>query len=69
MGKPKHSQKSAGQPVKSSTKVSVEITSQPSEKDLAPTEREKRLLQELFEWQDRSLKTHWVLGQPLGVNT
>ena len=69
MGESKHLQKSAGQPVKSSAKVSVKIMSQPSEEDLVPTEREKHLLQELFDWQDRSRKTHWILGQPLGVNT
>ncbi len=69
MGESKHLQKSADQSADSSTVVSVTITSQPSEKDLLPTEREKRLLQDLFDWQDRSSKTHWVLGQPLGVNT
>ncbi len=69
MGESKHLQKSAGQPVKSSAKVSVKIISQPSEEDLLPTEREKRLLEDLFDWQERSSKTHWILGQPLGANT
>jgi hypothetical protein len=69
MGKSKHSQESAGQPSKTSVKVSTKIVSQPSEEDLIPTEREKRLLQELFEWQERSRKIHCVLGLPLGVNT
>lgn len=69
MAKSKHSQGSAGQPAKLSVKVSTKIISQPSEEDLIPTEKEKRLLQELFEWQERSRKTYWILGQPLGANT
>jgi hypothetical protein len=69
MAKSKHSRESAGQPAKLSVKVSTRIVSQPSEEDLIPTEREKRLLQELFDWQERSSKTHWILGQPLGANT
>lgn len=69
MGKSKHPQKSAGQTDKSSIKVFTKITSQPSKEDLVPTEREKRLLQDLFEWQERSRKTHWILGQPLGVRS
>lgn len=40
------------------------ILLQPSEADLIPTEQEKRLLQALFDWQDRSAKCHWVLGEP-----
>ena len=69
MAKSKHSQKSADQPAESSVKVSTKIVNQPSEEDLVPTEREKRLLQDLFDWQERSSKTHWILGQPLGTNT
>lgn len=69
MAKLKHSKKSAGQIAKSSVKISTKIVSQPSKEDLIPTEREKRLLQDLFDWQERSRKTHCVLGQPLGVNT
>ena len=68
MGKSKHSQESAGQPDKPLAKVSTKIVSQPSKEDLIPTEDEKRLLQELFDWQERSNKTHWILGQPLGTN-
>jgi len=36
---------------------------------LRPTEREKRLMQDLFDWQEgskKSLKNH-ILGQPVGV--
>ncbi len=69
MGKSKHSQKNAGQTDKSSIRVSTKIISQPSNEDLVPTEREKRLLEDLFEWQERSRKTHWILGQPLGVRS
>ena len=69
MGKSRHSQKNAEQPAKTSVnKVSVRIVSQPSKEDLVPTEREKRLLQDIFDWQERSNKTHWILGQPLGTN-
>ena len=45
----------------------IKIISQPSERDLIPTEREKRLLQNLFDWQARSMKTPWILGEPVGV--
>ena len=69
MEKPKDSIRGADQRNQSPHKTSTKIVSQPSEEDLIPTEREKRLLQELFEWQERSSKTHWILGQPLGVNT
>lgn len=69
MAKSKHLQESAGQTAKPSVKVSTKIVSQPSKEDLVPTEREKRLLQDLFDWQERSSKTHWILGQPLGANT
>jgi hypothetical protein len=41
------------------------ITHQPTEEDLQPGEREKRLLEELFKWQERSQRTHWILGQPV----
>ena len=69
MEKSKHPQKSTGQTDKSSIKTSTKIISQPSEVDLLPTEREKRLLEDLFDWQERSRKTHWILGEPLGVRT
>ena len=70
MAKSKHSQENVGQPAKPSVnKVSAKIVSQPSEEDLVPTQREKRLLQDLFDWQERSRNTHWILGQPLGGNT
>jgi hypothetical protein len=59
--------KKSSQNSKSSNKVSTRIIGKPSEEDLVPTEREKRLLQDLFEWQERSRKTYWVLGEPLGV--
>lgn len=48
-------------------KVIGEILCNLSEEDLRPTEREKQLLQDLFDWQERSRKTPWILGQPLGV--
>ena len=69
MAKSKHLQKSAGRAAKISVKVSTKIVSQPSKQDLVPTKKEQRLLQDLFDWQERSSKTHWILGQPLGANT
>ncbi len=45
------------------------ITQQPTEEEFQLGEREKRLLEELFKWQERSEKTHWVLGQPLGAES
>lgn len=43
------------------------ITRLPTEEEFQLGEPEKRRLEELFEWQERSQKTHWILGQPLGV--
>lgn len=41
------------------------IISQPSEEDLKPTEREKRLLQELYDWQEcsRTSCPNWPTGK------
>jgi len=44
------------------------IVSQPTEEEFRISDREKMLLQELFDWSDRSKNTHWILGQPLGSN-
>ncbi len=43
------------------------ISRQPSDKEFKIAEREKRLLQELFDWEERSRNTRWVLGQPIGI--
>ena len=43
-----------------------EILCHLSEDAFKPTEREKQLLQDLFDWQERSRKAHWILGQPVG---
>jgi hypothetical protein len=43
------------------------VIQQPTQEDLRPSERESRLLQDLFDWAERSGKTHWVWGQPLGI--
>ena len=67
MGKHKKRKCDARQIVQSQDGGSVRIPCGLSDKDLRPTEREKQLLQDLFDWQERSRKTHWVLGQPLGV--
>jgi len=45
------------------------ITQQPSKEDFRLGEREQDLLKELFKWQERSENTHWVLGQPLGIQS
>ena len=31
------------------------------------SDKDKRLLQNLFDWQERSKNTYWVLGEPLEV--
>ena len=46
--------------------LSSGITRQPTEEEFQLGDREQRLLEDLFKWQDRSQKTHWILGQPLG---
>jgi hypothetical protein len=43
------------------------ITQLPTQEEFQLGETEIRQLEELFDWQERSQKTHWVLGQPLGV--
>lgn len=40
--------------------------SAPSAEDLRPTQREVSLMQELYEWQQGSAHSRWVLGEPLG---
>lgn len=45
------------------------ITQQPTEQEFQLGDREKRLLKDLFEWQERSKNTHWILGQPLGARS
>ncbi len=59
----------AKKPNKKDREVSLPsgITHLPTEEEFQLGETEKRLLAELFEWQERSQKTHWVLGQPLGI--
>ena len=37
----------------------------PTEEEFKLPEREKRLLEHLFDWQEQSAKTKWVLGEPL----
>lgn len=49
--------------------LQAENTQQPSEEGFQLTEREKKLLEGLFDWQKHSNKTHWILGQPLGLQT
>ena len=67
MEKPKDSIRDTDNRSKSPQKTSTRIVKQLAEDALIPTEREKRLLQDLFDWQERSRETHWILEQPLGV--
>ncbi len=67
MEKPKDSKRNTGKRAQSPQKTSTKIVKQLAEDALVPTEREKRLLQDLFDWQKRSRETHWILEQPLGV--
>jgi hypothetical protein len=43
------------------------IIQQPTQEDLRPSEREVRLLQDIFNWAERSKDAHWVWGQPIGI--
>jgi hypothetical protein len=67
MKKPKDSKRDTDKRNQSSQKTSTRIVKQLAEDALIPTEREKRLLQDLFDWQERSRGTHWILEQPLGI--
>ena len=67
MGQQKKQKRDAHPVAPSQEKVTGEVLCRLSEEDIRPTEREKQLLQDLFDWQERSRKTPWVLGQPLGV--
>jgi hypothetical protein len=69
MGKPKDTIRGPGQHKQSTNKKTTRIVNKLAKDALVPSEREKRLLQELFDWQDRSRETHWILGQPLGVRS
>ena len=53
--------------MKDITPSTTGIIQQPTQDDLCPSEHEVRLLQDLFDWAERSGKTHWVWGQPLGI--
>ena len=50
----------------STDNVTPQIVSGPTPDDLKLGEREIRLMEELFDWGERSAKTHWVLGKPYG---
>ena len=41
-------------------------TSAPKKAHLQPTEKQKHMLGQLWDWQERSAKSHWVLGEPVG---
>ena len=69
MAKPKHSTRDSNKGEQPPREATTIIVRQPSESELAPTETERRLLQDLFDWQERSRETHWILEQPLGVRT
>lgn len=47
----------------------AKIQSQLKREKFKLTEDQKRLLRELYEWKERSRKTNWILGEPLGVRT
>ena len=67
MGQHKKPKRDAHRVAQSQEKVTGRILCSLSDEDLRPTEREKQLLQDLFDWQERSRKTPWILGQPVGV--
>ncbi len=47
----------------------AEIQNKLKREKIGLTEEQKRLLRELYDWQERSRETNWVLGEPLGVRT
>ena len=47
--------------------LQTENDQQVNENEFRLTEREKTLLRELFDWENRSNKTRWILGQPQGA--
>jgi hypothetical protein len=63
MSKDRISNKKNIQKAKIQATSSVAVLSAPSESDLRPNDRERRLLKDLFDWQQRSARSHWVLGQ------
>ena len=48
-------------------KANKKATHQSSEDKFQIGDREKKLLKDLFDWSEKSDKTHWVLGRPLGA--
>ena len=38
----------------------------PKPEDLELTPEEKQALKNFLDWEKRSAKTHWILGQPVG---
>ncbi len=44
--------------------VKAMFSSAPTAEELQPTVEERRLLDDLREWQEKSAQSHWVLGQP-----
>jgi len=64
MRQSKLSRKSSGVRKQTQGKKASKIIKEPSNADLKPTEREKRLLEDIFAWQKRSAEADWILGQP-----
>lgn len=50
------------------TDLPLGISAQPTEEQFHMSEREMALIDDLYDWGDRSNATHWVLGKPLGAN-
>lgn len=47
-------------------KIAAEITARLPKDAFVPGKREQKLLQDLFDWEERSRRTNWVLGKPVG---
>ncbi len=52
---------------KASRKEKVSFSEYPKEDQLRPTERQKRVIRELFSWEKRSANTHFTMGEPIDV--
>ena len=66
MAEPDEDRVNSGEDLKSQSQRAPGILQQPTEEQFRLTDAQKRLLEDLFEWGERSRKTHWILGRPLG---
>lgn len=69
MGNGRESLIGRGMNAQDQDEVVAKIRKQLEKSDFSLTDDQKRLLQDLYDWQERSRETNWILGEPLGVRT